>query len=71
MIALAHGDWRQSLAFHPLAVPLSILTCCTLAQLIVQRVVNERFRLHERWLHGWLLMLSVAWVVKIVCWYRE
>jgi hypothetical protein len=71
MIALGHGDWRQSLVFNPLAVPLSVLACCTLVRLMVQRIRTQRFHLHEHWVYGWLLMLCVAWVVKMVCWYSE
>jgi len=68
LLALLDGDWRTSLDYHPLAVPLAVLFAGSLAGLAWMRWFRGRWRLPEPMLAVWLVLLGVAWIVQFVRW---
>jgi Protein of unknown function (DUF2752) len=65
LLALAAGDWRASLAFNPLAVPIVLLLAATFGRLAWLAWRRRPIRLSWRWLAAWLGLLAVAWVAKL------
>lgn len=59
LVSLSEGDWRQSLLWNPLAVPLLLLFVTTLAWSLLKPRPRQR-----EMLYTWLLLLGVAWCFK-------
>jgi hypothetical protein len=68
LLALLGGDWRTSLDYHPLAVPLAALFAGSLAGLAWMRCFRGRWRLPGQILWVWLGLLGVAWIVQLLRW---
>src|SRR6185369_16798492 len=66
VLALARGDWRGSLRWNAMAIPLILLFTVTIAQLLTAALRRSRLVLPPRYLHLWLGVLGVAWVLKLV-----
>jgi hypothetical protein len=64
LLALRAGDWRASLAFNPLAVPIMALLAATLGRLAWLALRRRPVCLSRRWLFAWLGLLAVAGVAK-------
>jgi hypothetical protein len=62
---LLRGDWRESLAANPMALPIVALLTVTLTLLALDLLHRRRLRLPDRVFHIWILVLGVAWVVQI------
>ncbi len=66
LLALREGQWRSSLAFNAMAIPIACLTGVTLACACVQAVRGRRIALPRGIVWTWVLLLAVAWVLKLV-----
>ncbi|QEG41205.1 DUF2752 domain-containing protein [Roseimaritima ulvae] len=66
MLALWEGRLSDSLRHNPLAVPIALLGCLTVGQLLRGYYQHQRLRLSTRWLYGWLVLLAVAWVIQLL-----
>src|SRR5207253_3413552 len=65
LIQLCRGDWRGSLHYNPMAVPIILVLIATVGWLACQLVKRQRLYLpRASWL-AWLFVLAVAWVVKL------
>jgi TctA family transporter len=65
LMALARGDWRESLRWNPFAVPMLLMLVGSLAWVIVRALRRRRVVLPERLATAWLILLPVAWAVKL------
>jgi hypothetical protein len=63
---LLRGDWRESLAFNAMTVPILGLLIFCVTCLAYQLVRRQRLRLPDWTLWAWLGVLGVAWVLKLV-----
>lgn len=65
MTALAEGDWRASLEFNALAVPITLLFVYCVARLGWCAARRDRLVLPRWTLPAWIGVLSLAWVLKL------
>ncbi|MBC7856052.1 MAG: DUF2752 domain-containing protein [Pirellulaceae bacterium] len=63
--ALCHGEWRESLRFNALLVPICALLIATVLQLIGQFVTWRRLSLSNVLVVLWGIVLPLAWVLKL------
>jgi hypothetical protein len=63
---LWQGNWRESLKWHPLAVPIILLFLLSLGWLGWQALTRQRLRLPEWFLWAWGICLGISWVVKLL-----
>lgn len=66
IMRLWEGDWRESLRWHPLAVPITLLFILSVGWLGWQGVTRRRLHLPEWFLWAWGVCLGVSWVVKLL-----
>jgi len=63
--ALVNGHWRESVAYNAMALPILGLTVLSLGQVASQALRRRRLVLPQ-WIGGsWVLVLIVAWVLKL------
>ena len=64
--ALQAGDWRGSLYYNPMLVPILILLVLSLAAPVVNRLRGRRIEAGNWLLYAWLGVLGVGWGVKLL-----
>jgi hypothetical protein len=62
---LLHGDWRGSLAYNPMTVPILGLFIFSVTRLTIQVIGRRRLRLPDWVLWALLSLLGVAWLIKL------
>ena len=65
IFALTDGDLIGSMHWNPFAIPICVLFAATACRLTVSWMADGKTSLSSRWLHGWLVLLAVAWVVQL------
>jgi hypothetical protein len=65
LIQLYHGNWRASLCWNPMAVPLTLLFVLSLLWLAGQLTRRQRLRLPDLLARAWVIVLALAWVLKV------
>ena len=65
-LCLLRGDWRGSLAYNAMTVPILGLLLFCVACLTIQVIRRQRMRLPNWTLWAWLGVLGVAWVIKLI-----
>jgi hypothetical protein len=65
VLQLCRGNWRESLRFNPLAIPLCLLFLVSLVWVSAQFLRRQRPRLPP-WLGWtWAAVLGAAWVIQL------
>jgi hypothetical protein len=59
------GDWRESLRYNALAVPIAILLLATVAALVLRFVRHKPLLLPNSWFALWAIVLIFAWICKL------
>lgn len=66
IVQLSQGDWRQSLRYNAMALPLIFLLVLSLGWLACQAFARKRLNLPLAVFWAWVMVLGVAWVLKLV-----
>ncbi len=59
------GDWRGSLAFNAMTLPILALFVYSVGLLLLRFVRHRRLRLPGWTTWAWLIVLTTAWVLKL------
>ncbi len=62
---LLRGDWQESLRFNAMTVPIIALFVLSLGLLAWRFVTRQRVRLPMSFFWAWVVVLLVAWVLKL------
>ncbi len=68
LLALVDGDWRESLIHNPMTLPILAVLLVSILVLVQRLFCGQRFVLPPRLFGTWVVVLSFAWVFKIVQW---
>lgn len=66
IVALARGDLLGSLCWNPFAIPIAAFFCTTVVFALREIVRRRRPYLGSGFAYGWLFLLGIAWVCKLV-----
>ncbi len=66
VLHFSHGEWRESLACNPMALPITLLAVASLAAVVATRLRRGRWRLPRGFGAAWLAVLVIAWVLKLL-----
>ena len=62
---LLHGDWRGSLLYNAMTLPILALFVFSVGLILSQLLRRRRLRLPSWTAWAWLIVLVTAWVVKL------
>jgi hypothetical protein len=68
LLCLLRGDWRGSLYYNAMTVPIALLGIVSTAWPIVQVVRGRRVHLPRGIGLAWVVVLALAWSIKLVQW---
>jgi hypothetical protein len=65
LLALGRGNWRTSLGYNAMTVPLVVLLFASLGWPAVQCARRQRVALPQWMVWAWLAVLAIAWALKL------
>lgn len=65
LLQLLHGNIIESLRFHPFTIPIILMAIATVASLLRNGAQKQQWRIDQRLLIPWLLLILIGWVIKL------
>jgi hypothetical protein len=66
VLCLLRGDWRGSLHYNAMAIPITLLALGSAAWAVGQAFRRRRVRLPRGAGIAWVIVLGLAWSIKLV-----